>query len=156
MWIFIVLAFIGFVFGMKALRIVVLTGIAVVALYMTAAFHAMEADRHPAAVAQRRTCTATEMASWKNDPWSAVGGVPVTAHCDRPRWQMPAAAPAPAPAKQALSPPDADTDPTPVAAAPASPARDWELLPWPPDAPDTGSPSPAAQRLLDRLNGWAK
>lgn len=135
-----VLTFIGFVFGMTALRVVILGGL----VYMALVLH-MEVQRvapHPDAMsAQLRTCSWQEMHA-ANLPGSAWGDGWHPADCAPPAgYQMPAAVPpaaAPAPAAAEASP---------------SPARAWELLPWPPGSAEiTDHPSAAAQGLLDRLN----
>lgn len=131
-----VLGFIGFVFGMQALRGLMLAAIAVVGLYLAATVYTGLGSA-PEPTAAKPVC----LPPTKEDgPWNAYRKPPWCIAA-KPAYQMPAAVPpaaAPAPAAAEASP---------------SPARAWELLPWPPGSAEiTDHPSAAAQGLLDRLN----
>jgi hypothetical protein len=146
-----VLGLIGYVFGVRILGGLIITGVVVVGLYLAAVFHLrfQEIDQMRARAAAE---AAAEIRATGVDPWKDF--TPVPAAPPRPHAEVPSAY---VPPRAFNNPLSTSVAVPPVAAAaitaPASPASGWEALPWPQgSADDLDRPAAGPQRLLDRLN----
>lgn len=149
-WAALLLGAFGYLFGTRALAVLVLggpvlvVGFIVLDTYREASLREVDLRPPPADLSGMHACSQQEAA--KEDPWAAVGGKLIGADtfmCKNKPTRPLAAAPAPV---------AAPATPEVVSTAPSSPAQAWELLPWPPGSSENGTPSAAAQGLLDRLN----